>query len=360
MTSTSVARQELITTRSTSIVLGVDTHQLTHHAAMIDSSGRRLGDRGFEASSAGYIAMLAWAGSHGTIAAAGVESTGSYGAGLTRHLLVAGLDVVEVNRPERSSRYKEGKSDPIDAYAAAEQTRTGRTTARPKLTTGAVEALRMLMVPRERAVKDRTAAYSQLRDLITAAPAPVRELLIALTGKQRAAKALTFRPDSTRLHDPTHAARYAMRSLAKRIQHLDAEIAQADKDLARLTAQVVPTVLAMRQVGPVTAAQLAISAGQNIDRMTSEASFAKLAGVAPLPASSGKTTRHRLNRGGDRKANWALYMIITGRMKNHPDTLAYVERRTAEGKSTAEIIRCLKRHLARSIYHALRTDLMTP
>ena len=360
MNATLAAAQE---ERPVAVVLGVDTHQLTHHAALIDSQGRRLADREFEVTRAGYADLLAWANAYsstGTITAAGVESTGSYGAGLTRHLLVAGVDVIEVNRPEKSSRFKQGKSDPIDAYSAAEQTRTGRATGRPKITTGAVEALRMLMVPRERAVKDRTAAYSQLRDLITAAPAPIRELLIALTGKQRVAKALTFRPDPARLHEPDHAAKYAMRTLAKRISHLDTEIAQADKDIAALTRTIVPTLLSMRQVGPITAAQLAISAGENIDRMTSEASFAKLAGVAPLPASSGKTHRHRLNPGGDRKANWALYMITTGRMKNHPATRDYVQRRTTEGLSNPEIIRCLKRHLARGVYQALRTDLMTP
>ena len=342
------------------VVLGVDTHQLTHHAAVIDRAGHRLGERGFVASAAGYAALLAWAGSFGTLTRAGVESTGSYGAGLTRHLLVAGVEVVEVTRPENASRVKHGKSDPIDAYSAAEQTRTGRVTARPKITTGIAESLRMLMVPRERAVKDRTAAYSQLRDLITAAPTSVRDPLINLTGKQRLAKIAAMRPDTTRLHDPVQAAKHALRILAHRIGHLTLEIDQAESQIAALTRRAVPTLLAIRQVGPITAATLTISAGENIDRMPSEASFAKLAGVAPLPASSGKTTRHRLNRGGDRRANWALYMIAVGRMKDHPETLAYIQRRTTEGKTTPEIIRCLKRHLARHIYRALQTDLMSP
>lgn len=349
----------LATPVAAEVVLGVDTHQLTHHAAVIDPDGRQLGERGFAACGTGYAELLAWASSFGTLTRAGVESTGSYGAGLTRHLLVAGIEVFEVCRPEKTSRIKHGKSDPIDAYSAAEQTRTGRVSARPKVTTGIVESLRALMVPRERAVKDRTAAYSQLRDLITAAPTSVRDPLINLTGKQRVTKITAMRPDTTRLHDPVHATRHALRIIARRIQHLTEEIDQAERHIATLVRRAVPTLLAMRQVGPITAATLAISAGQNIDRMESEASFAKLAGVAPLPASSGKTTRHRLNPGGDRRANWALYMITVGRMKDHPETLTYVQRRSTENKTNAEIIRCLKRHLARHVYRALKADLMS-
>lgn len=344
---------------ATEVVVGVDTHQLTHHAAVIDTDGRPLGEKGFAASATGYQELLAWAISFGQVAKVGVESTGSYGAGLARHLLVSGVDLYEVSRPEKTSRVKHGKSDPVDAYSAAEQVRTGRATGRVKITTGVVEALRMLKVPRDGAVGDRTRAYSQLRDLITSSPSPIRDELIKLTGKQRVARVIVWRPDESRLDDPTQSAKYTLRALARRIRFLDEEITTADKQITILVKQTVPTLYAMRQVGPQTAAQLVISAGQNIDRMTSEAAFAKLTGVAPLPASSGKTNRHRLNRGGDRQANSALYMIAVGRMKNHPETLAYVERRTTEGLSKAEIIRCLKRHLARHIYRALRNDLMT-
>jgi transposase len=342
------------------LVVGVDTHQLTHHAAVVDAAGRHLADREFGVCAGGYRDLLDWARGYGTIASFGVESTGSYGAGLARYLLVEGVDLYEVNRPEKSSRVKDGKSDPVDAYSAAEQVRAGRATARPKITTGIVESLRMLKVPRDGAVKDRTRAYGQLRDLITTAPTGLRDELITLTGKQRVAKVIGSRPDESRLQDPTQSARYALRALARRIRALDQEIAAADKQIAKLTKRACPSLLAMRQVGPQIAAQLVITAGENIDRMRSEAAFAKLAGVAPLPASSGKTNRHRLNPGGDRQANSALYLVIVGRMKDHPETRAYVERRTAQGMSNPEIIRCLKRHLARSIYRALRNDLMTP
>jgi transposase len=342
------------------VIVGVDTHQLTHHAALIDCHHRRLGNQEFAATAAGYRQLLAWAAGHGTITGVGVESTGSYGAGLTRHLLGAGLEVYEVNRPEKSTRVKQGKSDPIDAYSAAEQVLTGRASGRPKIKTGVVEAIRMIKVPRDVAVKDRTRAYSQLRDLVTTAPVAIHDELIKLSGKKRVAKALLMHADQSRINEPVHAARHALRAIARRIRSLDSEIAEADKLLTNLVKKTCPSLLAMYQVGTQTAARMVITAGENIDRMTSEAAFAKLTGVAPLPASSGKTNRHRLNRGGDRQANAALYLIITGRMRNHPATLAYVQRRRAEGRSNPEIIRCLKRHLARSIYRALRTDLMTP
>lgn len=347
------------------VVVGVDTHQLVHVAAVIDHRFGRLGDREFPATTAGFDALVAWASTYGSVTAFGVESTGSYGAGLTRHLLThatlafEAVEVFEVSRPEKSTRVRHGKSDPIDAYSAAEQVLAGRAAGRPKVRTGIVEAIRTIKVPRDAAVKNRTAAYSQLRDLVTAASGRLHDDLIGLSGKKRVAKVLAMRPDPSRIADPDHAVRHALRALARRIAYLDGEIREADKHLTSLVELACPTLLAMPQVGVQTAARLAITAGENIDRMRSEASFAKLTGVAPLPASSGKTHRHRLNPGGDRQANSALYMITVGRMSRHEETRAYVDRRRAEGLSNPEIIRCLKRHLARSVYKALRTDLMT-
>jgi transposase len=342
------------------IFVGVDTHQLTHHVAILDAGDRVLADAEFPVSAAGYAAMTTWLSRYGTPVAVGVESTGGYGAGLTRHLLAAGLHVFEVDRPERATRAREGKSDPIDAIAAARAVRTGRADGLPKIHTGAVESLRMHMIPRESAVKDRTRAYSQLRDLVTTAPDDLHDQLIGLSGPARVKIAAGFRPDPARLDEPTQAAKQAMRRLARRIQVLDIEIAEADQVIDRLTATLVPTLRAMRQIGPHTAAQLVVTAGENIERLRSEAAFAKLCGVAPLPAGSGKNpNRHRLNRGGDRQANRALYLIVVGRMKNHPQTRAYLERRMAQNLKKPDIIRCLKRHLARSVYRALRDDLLT-
>jgi transposase len=343
------------------VVAGVDTHQRTHHAAVLTESGILLGSREFCATRAGYQQLLDWVAGYGPITAIGVESTGSYGAGLTVHLLVAGVEVIEVNRPDKATRARRGKSDAIDAESAARAVLAGTATARPKLKTGVVEAIRAIKVPRDRAVKDRTAAFGQLRDLITTAPSVIHDELIGLSGRRRVAKALGYRPDTARLEDPTQATKHGLRTLARRIRALDAEIDQADEVLAALTKRAAPTLLAMHQVGVQTTAQLVITAGQNIDRMRSEASFARLCGVAPIPASSGHTSsgRVRLNPGGDRQANCALYMIVTGRLATHPETQAYFDRRTSEHKTTAETIRCLKRHLARGIYRTLKTDLMT-
>lgn len=351
-----------ITAASEAVFAGVDTHQQVHHVALITTAGREVAHAKFDANRRGYQALLDWVAAHGLIAAIGVESTGSYGAGLTRHLLAAGIEVYEVTRPEKTTRAQQGKSDTIDAFSAARQVRAGTATGRPKITTGIPEALRMLKVPRDGAVKARTAAYSQLRDLITTAPTLIHDDLIGRSGKQRVRVAASYRPDHTKIGTCQVAtAKLALRNLAHRIQALNTEIAAADKAITALVAQATPRLLSMPQVGPHTAAQLIITAGENIDRMRSEAAFAKLVGVAPLPASSGKTSnRHRLNRGGDRQANSALYMIIIGRMRTHPETLAYVQRRRAQGKSNPEIIRCLKRHLARSLYRTLRDDLMTP
>lgn len=347
------------TISTTQVAVGVDTHQLTHHVAVIDTTRGRLGDREFPANTAGYRDLVAYVTALGPVRAYGVESTGSYGAGLTRHLLSVGGEVYEVTRPEKSTRVKAGKSDPIDAYSAAEQVLTGRASGRPKIKTGIVEALRTVKIPRDSAVRERARAYSQIRDLATTAPPAIHEALIGASARRRVAIAAAYRPDPARAHEPAQALKHALRALARRVQALDLEIAEADKLITALTTQAVPTLLAMPQIGPQSAAQLVITAGQNIERMRSEAAFAKLTGCAPLPASSGKTNRHRLNPGGDRQANSALYMVVVGRMRNHPETLTYVQRRRAEGLSNPEIIRCLKRHLARSIYRALRTDLMT-
>ena len=341
------------------IIVGVDAHQQTHHAWVVDAAGRKLADREFPATRAGYQAMIDWAAGLGQIDRFGIESTGSFAADLTRSVLAAGIEVIEVNRPDAALRRSHGKSDPIDAEAAARAVLSGRATARPKATTGIVEAVRVLMVTRDSAVKARTAAYSQLRDLATTAPAPIRETLLPLTSQARVRKAAGYRPDPARLADPIHAAKLALRTLATRIQVLDQEIKTLTTQLTSLVEATAPTLLALPQIGPITAAQLLVTAGQNLDRFRSEAAFAKLTGTAPLPASSGKSRAMRINRGGDRQANKALHLIAIGRLKNHPATISYRQRRETEGLSLRDIIRCLKRAIARNVYQALRKDLLT-
>ena len=340
------------------IVGGVDCHQQTHHAVVLDLQGQRLGDHAFAATRSGYHALLRWLQQFGDIQAVGVESTASYGAGLTRYLVGAGVRVIEVNHPHRQLRHHSGKTDAIDAEGAARSVLSGEATATPKDTTGSVEALRQLHLVRASAVKARTAALEQLRDLLTTAPTEVRERFAPRSRLHTRARACaSFRPTLDRLAEPLEAAKAALRSLGQRILQLDAEIASFDVHIATLLRRLAPQTLGLLGVGAQTATQLLLTLGQNAERIVSEAAFAHVCGVAPLPASSGKTTRYRLNRGGDRQANAALHVIAVCRMRYCERTKTYAARRTAEGRSKPEILRCLKRYIAREVYRALRAEL---
>ena len=336
------------------VIGGVDTHGQTHHAAVIDEVGRQLGDREFPASPAGYRALAAWLGEHGTLETIGVEGTGTYGAGLARYLRTIGLTVVEVDRPDRKSRRAHGKSDPLDAYAAARAVLSGSAAGVPKLRDGRVEAIRALRVARSSAVKARSQATNQIKALIITGPPELREQLRHLPTAKIIASCARLRPGH-QLGDPEQATKTALRRLARRHQQLSEEISEADHEIAQLVGEVAPDLLALPGVGPEVAGQLLTSAGDNPDRITSEAAFAHLCGVAPVPASSGRVHRHRLNRGGDRHANNALYIVVLNRLRYDPRSRAYAERRTQEGLSKPEIIRCLKRYVAREIYNVLVT-----
>jgi transposase len=341
-----------------SVIGGVDCHQQTHHAVVLDEHGQRLGDQAFAATSTGYRELLSWLQQFGRVDRVGVESTASYGAGLTRYLLGAGIHVIEVNQPHHQLRHRRGKSDAIDAEGAARKVLSGEATTLPKDTTGSVEALRQLHLVRASAVKARTAALEQLGELLTTAPAELRERFAPRTSLHRRALACArWRADLARLHQPVEAAKVALRSLAQRIVSLDAEIARLDAQLQPLIDAVAPRTLALVGVGSVTATQLLITLGQNVERIDDEAAFAHLCGVAPIPASSGKTNRHRLNPGGNRQANAALYLIAVCRLRYCERTKAYAARRTAEGRSKREILRCLKRYIAREIYRTLCADI---
>lgn len=336
---------------------GVDTHGATHHAAALDELGRELGDREFPTTVAGYRQLLRWLRSFGDLVAVGVEGTGAYGAGLARFLTAHGIRVIEVDRPDRQARRAAGKTDPLDAYAAARAVQSGRATGIPKARSGAAEAIRMLRVVRSSAVKARTVAINEFHALVITAPQHLRETLQQATTRQQLATARHWRPDPTRLSDPTEAAKLALRRLAERIATLNTEIRAASKQLTELTRTTLPRTTAIYGVGPEVAGQLLVTAGDNPHRLSHEGSFAHLTGTAPIPASSGQTRRHRLNRGGDRKANSALYTVAIVRMRHHQPTRDYVTRRTAEGLTKPEIIRCLKRYIAREIYTNLRADL---
>jgi transposase len=342
------------------VVGGVDSHADTHAVAVLDERGVLLGSSVFAATIVGYRALLGWLRGFGRVERVGVESTGSYAAALTRYLVDQDVVVVEVNQPHPHTRRLRGKSDAIDAELAARQALSLQASAIPKKTDGVVESIRQLRVARDSAMKSRVAAIVQLGSLLVTAPAELREQLArpkTLVG--RATLCRRLRPDPARAGDPLNAAKVALRSLGRRIAALDEEISELDAQLGPLVEQAVPQTLDLLGVGPAHAAQLLLSAGQNIGRLRSEASFAALCGVSPIPVASGKTNRFRLNRGGDRQANHALHMIALVRLRYCPKTRAYVERRTAEGKTKREIIRCLKRYIAREVFAVLNPQPVT-
>lgn len=334
------------------VVGGIDTHTDLHQAAVIDGIGRHLATGQFETTPEGYQRLLDWLRSHGEVLAVGVEGTGAYGAEIARFLTANGVTVVEVDRPDRKARRDNGKSDPIDAYGAATAVLSGRAGGTPKARNGIVEAIRALRVVRKSAVKARTQTINQIRTLIVTAPSVVRDKLRGLSTRELVDTLARSRPVGE-LDDPACAVRIALRRLARRYQQLDEEIKDADKEIGPLVTKAAPKLIALPGVGPETAGQLLTSAGDNPDRLRSEAAFAHLCGAAPVPASSGRTNRHRLNRGGDRQANNALHTIVLVRIKYDQRTQEYVARRTAQGMAKKDIVRCLKRFVAREIYRHL-------
>jgi transposase len=338
---------------------GIDTHKDIHVAALLDSEGGLVGSASFATTGAGYRQLLAWMQAAGTVGRVGVEGTGSYGAGICRYLGGAAVEVVEVNRPDRSQRRRRGKSDALDAVAAADAARTGNRVAVPKSRDGQVEALRVLRLVRASAVQARTIAFQQLDQLLVTAPEQLRDQIRDLPKMELIRSCAKWRPDTGTAADPLTATRIGLRRLARRYLALSEEITEFDELLTPLVAELAPQLLATVGVGSETAGQLLITAGDNPGRVHSEAAFAMLCGVAPLPACSGKTVRHRLNRGGDRQANRALHIIALTRKRCDPITQAYVQKKTAEGHTNREATRCLKRLIAREIYYLLNPDALT-
>jgi transposase len=331
---------------------GVDTHQDVHVAAALDGIGGLLGVEQFDTTPRGYAQLLGWLSGFGTVELVGIEGTGSYGAGLARHLAAAGVRVVEVDRSDRQDRRRQGKSDPLDAVSAARAAQCGRARGAPKGRDGAVEAIRTLMVAKRSARGERTQTINQARALVSTAPDDVRARFERHSTAELVAEIATLRP---RPGDTVgYATRVALRELGRRAEFLAEQIDRLDELIAPLVSGHSPGLLALYGVGPDTAAILLIAAGDRPERLRNEAAWAHLCASAPIPASSGKVTRHRLNPGGDRQANHALWRIVITRMSSDPRTRAYVERRLAEGKSKMEIIRCLKRYVAREVYPHLR------
>ena len=300
----------------------------------------------------GYRDLERWARNLGTIRAFGIEGTGSYGAGISRFLTSRGHSVIEVNRPDRATRYRKGKSDPTDAEMAARAILAETADAIPKSSQGEVEMIRMIKSAKDSSVKARTQAINQMKALIVTAPASLRETLDGLSVSALATRCRYFR--ISRLNDPMSAAKYTLRSLACRYHQLTGEIRDLKVELANLIGTASPTLLDIVGVGPDTAATLLTTAGSNPERLHSEAAFAALCGVCPIPASSDKTNRHLLNRGGDRQANSALHRIVAVRLRCDHRTKEYMRRRTGEGMSKLEVMRCLKRYVAREVFSVLQ------
>jgi transposase len=325
------------------VAIGVDTHKQWHVAVALDPLGRLIDSITVDATSAGYQQLLVWARSLGE-PAFGIEGCGSYGAGLTRFLADHGVPVFECERPRRGER-RGGKNDLVDAALAARRIVAGEGLSVPR-GGGPRERLRVLLLERRGATRARTAALNQLDAVIVTLPDDLRRRLVAIPKRElvKTVGRLRRRPDGTT---------DALRRIARRIQLLTAEIDEIDDDLAGLVSQIAPELLAECGVGPVCAAQLLVSSGDP-RRMASEASFAALGGTNPLDASSGKQQRHRLNRGGDRQLNWALHVIALQRVHHHAQTRRYYQSLLANGKTTKEAKRCIKRALARHFYNQLK------
>ena len=339
--------QEMAVSR---IVGGVDTHKDLHVAAVVDEFGRVLAGQSFATTRHGYKQMLTWMRSFGSLQRIGIEATGTYGAGLLRYMQSAGVEVLEVTAPDRHDRRQRGKNDDLDAQNAAHAAFAGKRTATPKSRDGMIEALRVLTACRKTAVAARRVALQMIQNTIVCAPDELRETLRRLTRMQLIRTLAAWRPDLADYRNVVSAYRITLKSLGRRYLELHNEIAALDTMIVSIVDELAPALVSRNSIGHGSAAQLLLTAGDNPQRLLSEASFAALCGVSPVPASSGKITRHRLNRGGDQAANSALHIIAIGRLRTELRTKAYVAKRIAEGHSKLEAIRCLKRYIAREVF----------
>ncbi|WP_187650055.1 IS110 family transposase [Xenorhabdus indica] len=339
---------------SAGVIGGVDTHKDLHVAAVVDHNNCVVGNEFFPATRQGYRQMLSWMKSFGPLIRVGIECTGSYGAGLLRYLQAAGIEVLEVTAPDRMERRKRGKSDTIDAECAAHAAFSLIRTVTPKTRSGMIESLRTLKVCRKTAVAARRIALQMLQMTIVSAPEELRDQLRKLTRMQLIRTLAASKPDMTRYRHIEGAYCIALKSLARRYLELQDEIGELDVMIAAIVDDLAPELLKCKAVGYECASQLLITAGDNPERLHSESGFAALCGVSPVPVSSGKNQRHRLNRGGDRAAHSALHIIAIGRLRTDTKTQEYVAKRIGEGHSKLEAIRCLKHYISREVFTLLR------
>jgi transposase len=335
-------------------VIGVDTHKHTHTAAVVTTTGGLIDHVTIPTDAFGAKRVLAFArGQAPGRRVWAIEGTGSYGSGLTTFLLEQGEWVVEIDRPRRPARRNGAKSDELDAVRAAREALGREHLAQPRQR-GDREAMRVLLCTREGAVLGRTRAITHLHGLVVNAPEGIRNQLRKLSTDELLARCARLRtgPSQSTEHRATITA---LRSTARRALALEAEAADLESQLELIVTRVAPDLLAEPGVGVVSAARI-LNAWSHAGRIRSEAAFAMLAGVSPIPASSGQTVRHRLNRSGDRQLNRALHTIVLSRLQHHQETRAYAERRRAEGRSDREIKRCLKRFVARGLFRLLENS----
>ncbi|MGW8355567.1 IS110 family transposase [Streptomyces wedmorensis] len=339
--------------RSGHVVIGVDTHKHLHVAAVMDTIGGILATLTIPTDTGGFQQLADWAASFGRVLAFGIEGTGSYGATLASFLRRSGHKVVEAGRPDRRLGWLNGKSDTLDAENAARAVLAGFATATPKTADGEAEMIRWLKVAHDQAVEQRAAAMVTMKAMLVYTPDTLRYETAEKTQISLAWHLAALRP--RRLEEPEDALCHTLRTLAKRWQYLDAEAKDLTRMIGGLVQRAAPQLLEPFGIGVDTAAEILVVAGDNPERIKSEAALAKLAGIAPVPTGSGMTSgRHRINHGGHRQLNAAIYRTVIIRMRFHRPTIDYVARRTAEGKTKREIIRCLKRYVIREVYHLLR------
>lgn len=343
---------------SPDLIAGIDTHTDTHTLAILTAQGGTILTETFTADTGGYAALVTALETAGHIAVVGVEGTNSYGAGLSRALIAAGYTVKEVLRPARQVRRMNGKSDPIDAVEAARTVIAGCGVSDAKDSTTAAESLRFLLTARAQLVRTMTALSNSITSMLVTAPDTIRAKYRNTATQALIKRLAACRPDE-QIDTPRTAALHAMRQLARARLDASSRADDLEEQMQDILDQNYPQILAIYGAGTITAAQLAVTAGGNPHRIRNEAAFATLCGAAPIPASSGRTNRHRLNRGGDRRGNNALHRIALIRMQHDKTTQDYVARKTSEGKGTKEILRCLKRAIAREAYRALTTEQST-
>jgi len=347
----------IVENQTITVTGGVDTHLDFHVAAAIDSNGGVLGVETFDTTTHGYRELVAWLAGFGNVSLIGVEGTGSYGAGLTRHLVGKGIAVVEVDRPNRQARHRAGKSDSVDAIAAARAALTGTATGTPKSRTGNIEAIRVLTVARRSAGDEWISIINQMRHLVFCAPDDIRARFLDLSPIKLARTTAALRPRRSSGDVVRFTTLSTLRELGQRALFVRDQKERLNVEMRPLIKEFAPALLEIKGVGYDVAARLLVAAGDNPHRIRSEAAWAHLCGVAPIPASSGKNQRHRLNRGGNRQANAAIYRIMLTRMSSDERTRTYIARRTTEGKTMGEIARMLKRYIAREVYKTLPTTI---